>query len=240
MGASEVRARFSAGAERLAELEEARRDELRRRLVSFGELRGDERVLDAGTGTGALAFAISPLVREVVAVDLVPEMLAEGRRRASAFPNVTFLEGDLTRMELPSGSFDLAASVRTLHHVARPELAVAELVRVTRPGGRILVADQLAPADPLVAFELNRFERARDRSHTRTLADIDLRHLFESNSLVLRRAEVVRETRELDRHLDLAGCEGAGRDEARALAPPGDTYTVELGWYVLQKPGFGG
>src|SRR5919106_37247 len=64
---------------------------------------------------------------------------------------------------------DIACSRRTLHHIARPELALAELVRVTVPGGHVFVDDQIAPVDPLAALELDRFERARDPSHTRTL-----------------------------------------------------------------------
>jgi ubiquinone/menaquinone biosynthesis C-methylase UbiE len=231
-----VRARFAATAPRLAESEERRREELRERLRRFVSPRGDERVLDAGTGAGAVAFAIAPLVREVVAVDLVPELLAEARRRAADFPNVTFVEGDVAALPRDVGSFDLACSVRTLHHVARPELAVAELARVARPGGELLVVDQLAPVDPLAAVELNRFERARDPSHTRTLADVDLRSLFEANGLVLQRAEVVRERRELDAYLDLAGCEGEERERARTLAPGPTAYLVEVGWYLLRKP----
>ena len=97
-----------------------------------------------------------------------------------------------TRPTLPfeTGSFDLACSRRTLHHIAHPEPAIAELVRVTAPGGRVFVDDQIAPIDPLAAFELDRFERARDPSHTRTLPDVDFRHLFEANGLVLVRAAV--------------------------------------------------
>ena len=233
-----LRARFAATAPLVAEREERRREELRERLRRFAELRGDERVLDAGTGTGALAFAVAPLVREVVAVDIVPELLDEGRRRAEGFPNVSFVEGDITALPLDSGSFDIVCSLRTLHHVPRPELVVAELVRLTRPDGRLLVVDQIAPADPLVALELNRFERARDSTHTRTLPDVDLRHLFEANSLVLRKAEVVREARELEPYLDLAGCGGEAREHARSLAPGSASYTAEVGWYLLHKPGF--
>jgi ubiquinone/menaquinone biosynthesis C-methylase UbiE len=196
-------------------------------------------VLDAGTGAGAVAFALAPLVDEVVAVDRVPELLDQARRRTEEFPNVEFVEGDVTRLPEGIGSFDLACSVRTLHHVARPELAVAELVRVTRPGRLVLVADQLASVDPLAALALNRFEHARDPTHTRTLADVDLRSLFEANGLVLRRAEVVRERRELDEYLDLAGCEGVEREQARSLAPGPSSYVAEVGWYLLVKPGFG-
>jgi hypothetical protein len=50
---------------------------------------------------------------------------------------------------------------------------------------------------------------------------------------VLRRAEVVREPRELDSYLDLAGCEGEARERARALAPRG--YTPDIGWYLLTR-----
>jgi ubiquinone/menaquinone biosynthesis C-methylase UbiE len=214
-------------------LQDARAAELADRVRRFLVTAGDERALDAGTGTGALAFALAPLVREVVAVDLVPELLERARERASQYPNVSFVEGDVTALPFERASFDLAGSLRTLHHIARPELAVAELARVTRLGGRVLVIDQIAPVDPLAALELNRFERARDPTHTRALADIDLRHLFEANGLILRRAEFQREPRELDSYLDLAGCEGDARKEAQALAPK--DYTAELGWYLLER-----
>jgi SAM-dependent methyltransferase len=231
-----LRERFAATAGSLAELEERRREELRRELQRFVQPRGHELVLDAGTGTGALAFALAPLVHEVVAVDIVPELLDEARRRSGDFPNVRFIEGDATRLDLDAGSFDLAGSLRTLHHVARPELVVAELTRVTRPGGTVLVVDQIAPVDPLEALELNRFERARDPSATRVLAEVDLRGLFEANGLVLERAQTVQEPRELEAYLDRAGCEGDARAAALRLAPPG--YEATVGWYLLRKPGF--
>jgi ubiquinone/menaquinone biosynthesis C-methylase UbiE len=196
-------------------------------------VRGDERVLDAGTGVGALAFAFAPLVREVVAVDLVPERLDVARERAPE--NVSFVEADATALPFELASFDLAATLRTLHHVPRPELAVAELARVTRPGGQVLVIDQIGPIDPLAAIELDRFERARDPSHTRLLPDGDLRAFFEANRLVLLRAQFEREPRELDAYLDLAGCAGDARERARRLAPA-DPYTAELAWYLLRRP----
>lgn len=235
MSGDPLRERFAATAERLGELEERRREALRDELRRFLQPAGDERALDSGTGTGAFAFALAPLVREVVAVDLVPELLEEARRRGEGFPNVRFVEGDATRLELETGSFDLAGCLRTLHHVGRPELVVAELTRVTRPGGRILVADQIAPVDPLAALELNRFERARDPSTTRVLAEVDLRGLFEANALILERSRSFQEHRELETYLDLAGCEGEARAQARALAPSG--YAATVGWYLLHKPG---
>jgi len=228
-----TRERFAKTAERIAALQDARAAELEAKVVSFVAPAGDERALDSGSGAGALAFALAPHVREVVAVDLVPELLEQGRRRADRAPNVTFVEGDATSLSFEPFSFDLAGCLRTLHHLARPELAVAELVRVTRPRGRVLVVDQIAPVDPVAAAELNAFERTRDSSHVRAFADIDLRQLFESNDLVLLRAEYERESRELDSYLDLAGCEGEARAQAEGLAPR--PYVAELGWYLLEK-----
>jgi ubiquinone/menaquinone biosynthesis C-methylase UbiE len=225
--------RFGKTAERVAALQDARAAELEAKVVRFAELEGDERVLDSAAGAGALAFALAPHVREVVAVDLVPELLEQGRQRAARVENVEFIEGDATKLPFERASFDLSATLRSLHHIARPELAVAELARVTRLGGRVLVVDQLAPVDPLAAFELNAFERTRDPSHTRTLADVDLRHLFEANGLVLTRVKYETESRELDPYLDLAGCEGEERQRAETLAP--SPYVVELGWYLLDR-----
>ena len=228
-----TRERFGKTADRIAALQDARAAELEAKVVRFVAPGGEELALDSGSGAGALAFALAPHVREVVAVDLVPELLEEGRKRGERFPNVSFAEGDATKLPLEDGSFDLTGSLRTLHHIARPELAVAELARLTRPGGRVLMVDQIAPVDPVAAAELNAFERARDPSHARALADIDLRHLFEANELVLLQAEYEQEPRELGPYLDLAGCEGEARERVEALAPP--NYTAELGWYLLEK-----
>ena len=231
----DVRARFGATAARVAEHAQAQVEQVREQLRSFVAPSGDERALDVGTGAGTLAVALAPLVREVVGVDVVRELLEAARRAAP--PNVTFVEGDATRLPFDTASFDLVCCRRTLHHVARPELVVAELARVTRSGGLIFVDDQVAPADPLAALELDRFERARDPSHTRTLPDTDLRSLFDANDLVLRRTRFQEHHRELGYYLDLAGCEGEARERAQALSPGGpDAYVAESGWYLLRKP----
>src|SRR5712691_47517 len=213
----DVRARFGATAERVAEHAARQIETVREQLRSFVAPTGDEGAIDAGTGAGTLALALAPLVREVVGVDVVPELLERARRGAPA--NVTFVEGDATSLPFEAGSFDLSCSRRTLHHIAHPEYAVSELARVTAPGGRVFVDDQIAPVDPLAALELDRFERARDPSHTRTLPDIDFRHLFEANGLVLQQTRFDSHRRELGAYLDLAGCQGEARERARQLSP---------------------
>jgi|SRR5579884_2751577 len=217
------------------ESQRRRAADLEERVRQFVQPGGEERALDVGSGLGALALALAPHVREVVAVELREERVERARAIiARDVANVEFLVGDAQRLDFARGEFDLAGTLRTLHHVPRPELVVAELARVTRPGGTVLVVDQLAPDDPLEALELDRFERARDPSHTRLLPDVDLRGLFDANRLVLVRAERQREERELERYLDLAGCHGDERKKAVTLAPAG-TLTVAVGWYLLRR-----
>lgn len=228
--------RFARTAARLAARQDARAAGLAEEVRRFVLPRGDERALDVGTGAGALALALAPLVREVVGVDPVPELLTLARERAAGLANVELVEGDGTALPFEDFSFDLSGTLRTLHHVHRPELIVAELVRVTRPGGRVLVVDQLAPSDPLEALTVDRFERARDPGHERLLPDGDLRQLFEANGLVLLRDRHEPEERDLDAYLELAGCEGDAAERARSLLPAArEPLLAVVGWYLLER-----
>jgi ubiquinone/menaquinone biosynthesis C-methylase UbiE len=230
-----VRKRFGETAELVGEQHDRRAAATQERLRRLLTLTGEQRALDVGTGAGAFAIALAPLVREVIGVDVVSEFLDEDRRKRAP-ANVELVEADATALPYELGSFDLVCTARTLHHVPRPELVLAEMNRVLRPGGTMLVVDQVAPVDSLAAIELNRFERARDPSTTRILADVDLRGLFDANGLVLRHAEIVPEGRDLDRCFDLAGCQGDERERERALAPR--ETSAQIAWYVLHKPGF--
>jgi ubiquinone/menaquinone biosynthesis C-methylase UbiE len=214
------------------QLQAERHDDLvaraRRLLAPLG---GDERALDVGCGTGALAYALAPLVGEVVGVDASEELLAAALEHAP--PGCTFVVGDAEALPFPYGDFDLVGCLRVLHHVRRPELVVAEIARVTRPGGRILLADQLGDIDPTRSLELDRFERARDPTHTRLLPDADIRGYLDANDLVVIANEIVRERRDMERYLDVAGLEGEARDRVARMAPA--VYEVEVGWYVARK-----
>jgi ubiquinone/menaquinone biosynthesis C-methylase UbiE len=233
-GVSSSTDRFARTAERMAVRQDSRAARLALEVRDFVQPTGDERALDVGTGAGALALALAPLVREVVGLDPVPELLELARARG--VPNAEFVEGDGTALPFPDGAFDLAGTLRTLHHVARPELVVAELARVARPGGNVLVVDQLAPDDTTAAAVVHEFETARDPSHARLLSDAELRELFAASGLVLLRERCERERRDLASYLDLAGCEGDSRAgvETLAAAHP-EVLEVRVGWYLLAR-----
>jgi hypothetical protein len=107
---------------------------------------------------------------------------------------------------------------------------------VTRPGGRVLVVDQLAPDDPAEAAVLQEFETARDASHTRLLTDEELRALFAANGLSPLRMRREEERRDLSAYLDLAGCEGERRTRTEALVAADPRVLVTgVGWYLLER-----
>jgi ubiquinone/menaquinone biosynthesis C-methylase UbiE len=121
----------------VVELEEAAVPELR--------LRPGMRVLDLGCGTGEDSRRLAGLVGptgEVVGIDASEAMLAVARARAegTGLP-VTFHLGDAMRLDLPTESFDAARCERLLLHVPDPPVALGEMVRVTRHGGRIVAMD---------------------------------------------------------------------------------------------------
>lgn len=213
-----------------AERAEALAEHVQRFLSPF---LGNEVALDAGCGTGSLAFALASFVAEVVGVDTNEQYLEAGR--AAAPSNVRLVDGDITALPFGYAEFDLACCHRVLHHVRRPELAVSELARVTRPGGRLFIADQLGSADPLKSLELDRFERRRDASHQRLLPDADIRGYLDANDLVLLASEVTREQVDIEQRLELAGLDEEERARIRGPAPA-PPYEIEVGWYVSRKP----
>jgi len=138
-------------------------------LLEAAELRGSERVLDLGTGTGHTALAFAPRVAEVVGLDLTAEMLEQARALAGerGCANVRFELGDASSLEHADASFDLVTCRVCAHHFADPAGAVRESARVLRPGGRLLLVDSVAPEDPAQDTFLNAIELLRDPSHVR-------------------------------------------------------------------------
>jgi ubiquinone/menaquinone biosynthesis C-methylase UbiE len=216
-------------------LQEQRSADLAQRLRRLlGPFTGNEAALDAGCGTGAVAFALAEHVAEVVGVDTRTEYLEAARAAAPA--NVRFVEGDVMALPFGYAEFDIVCCHRVLHHVRRPELAVSELARVARAGGKVFLADQLGSVDPLLSLEMDRFEHLRDSTHQRLLPDADIRGYLDANDLVLLSSEVTREQVDLEERLELAGFDEEERIRIRGPAPA-TPHEIEVGWYVSRKPG---
>ncbi|HEV8439207.1 MAG TPA: class I SAM-dependent methyltransferase [Methylomirabilota bacterium] len=98
--------------------------------------------LDAGCGTGFLAFELAARGHHVTGIDFAPAMLAEARRKAAERGvSIRFEEADAEQLPFAAGSFDLAISRHLLWTLPHPEAAIDEWIRVLRPGGRLVIVD---------------------------------------------------------------------------------------------------
>ncbi|MEN0066525.1 MAG: methyltransferase domain-containing protein [Myxococcota bacterium] len=110
------------------------------RIAAVADIAPGQRCLDVACGTGALTRAVVARAGDpslVVGLDAQPEMLDVARR---AVPGVRWVEGDATALSFEDGSFDRSVSQFGLMFVDDPGRALAELRRVTRPGGRVVAA----------------------------------------------------------------------------------------------------
>lgn len=138
-------------------------------MLDAASPRADERVLDVGCGAGHTALAFAPRVREVVGLDLTEAMLAEASALAArrGIRNLRTEQGDAMALPHADASFDLVTCRQCAHHFERPALALREIARVLRPGGRLVLVDSVAPEEPAQDTFLNAIEWLRDPSHVR-------------------------------------------------------------------------
>jgi ubiquinone/menaquinone biosynthesis C-methylase UbiE len=107
-------------------------------LIEALDLHSTERVLDVATGSGNAAMAAARRGCSVVGIDYVPELLDRARRRTEAEGlEIEYVEGDAEALPFEAGSFDVVSSVFGAMFAPNQEQTASELVRVTRPGGRI-------------------------------------------------------------------------------------------------------
>jgi ubiquinone/menaquinone biosynthesis C-methylase UbiE len=102
-------------------------------------------VADVGTGTGFVAAGVAPRVRSVVALDNSPAMLGVARENIEALRigNVELLLGEIMALPLFSDSVDAAFANMVLHHAEDPEVMLREMARVVRPGGAVVITDEV-------------------------------------------------------------------------------------------------
>ena len=138
-------------------------------IENFVRGRADARVLDLGCGGGHVSYRAAPHVREVVACDLTPEMLAQVKQTAAerGLDNIAVREAAAERLPFDDGAFDIVLTRYSAHHWNNWEAGLREARRVLKRTGRAVFADGCAPAHPLLDTHLQTIELLRDPSHVR-------------------------------------------------------------------------
>ncbi|MCX6502702.1 MAG: demethylmenaquinone methyltransferase [Microbacterium sp.] len=111
--------------------------------------RPGQRILDLAAGTGASSVALAHSGAEIVAADFSPGMIAEGAKRHGDIPNLTFRQADATALPFEDDEFDTVTISFGLRNVSDPQQALREMLRVTKPGGRLVVCEFSHPPQPL-------------------------------------------------------------------------------------------
>jgi ubiquinone/menaquinone biosynthesis C-methylase UbiE len=143
-------------------------------------------VLDVACGAAHAAEAVAPAVRQVVGIDLTAALLEIGaeRLRAAGVTNVVLQEGDAEALPFVGESFDVVFCRSSLHHFGAPHVAVAEMVRVCRRGGRVVLVDLVAPPE-IDRDAFDDLHRLLDPSHVKTFTEEELADLASGGSTEL-------------------------------------------------------
>jgi SAM-dependent methyltransferase len=137
-------------------------------------------LLDVACGGGIVVCAFAPYVKHATGIDMTPAMLDRARELATekGVANVTWSLGDVAALPRPDGAFTIVLTRFAVHHFPDPVAVMREMVRVCAPGGRVVVVDTCASADPAKAAAFNRLEKLRDPSHVRALPLAELQAMF--------------------------------------------------------------
>lgn len=111
--------------------------------------RPGQRILDLAAGTGVSSVVLAQSGADVTAADFSPGMIAEGERKHAGIPNLRFVEADAENLPFGDDEFDAVTMSFGLRNVADPRRALRELLRVTKPGGRVVICEFSHPPSRL-------------------------------------------------------------------------------------------
>jgi ubiquinone/menaquinone biosynthesis C-methylase UbiE len=148
-------------------------------ILSASKVGSSDMALDVACGPGMLACAFAEVARHVTGIDLTPAMIerAQALQQSKGRTNMAWRIGDILPLPFPDASFSLVFTRYSFHHFLDPKAVLAEMVRVCRSGGRVVVVDVFTTG-PEQAREFNHMEKLRDPSHVRALSLEELTGLF--------------------------------------------------------------
>jgi len=202
-------------------------------VVDFAMPTGTERVLDIGTGAGHTALALAPRVAHVVLTDPVDAMLgaARGLFQDAGVRNAEFVTAVAERLPFPDADFDIVTTRLAAHHFDDVALAMREVARVLRPGGRFIFIDTLAPNDAQSAAFQHEVESLRDPTHRRIYTEREWIAFCEQAGFRVEKTEVVRKAHDFEPWLQRGGEDAATMRRVRdrfLTAPPSAVWDLTI------------
>ena len=170
----------------------AKQDELSY-LVTLVSPSSSCHMLDVATGGGHTALAFAPYVDSVIASDITPQMLAQAQTYIleQNGTNVRYKLVDAICMPFDAETFDLVTCRIAAHHFSDAVTFVQEANRVLKPGGTLLVQDQVMPEDDLTARYIEAYEKLRDPSHNRAYSETEWQAMLTGNGFDVKHSEII-------------------------------------------------
>jgi ubiquinone/menaquinone biosynthesis C-methylase UbiE len=168
----DVETAFARQAQSFATSQVANSERLLTALLAAAQPSADQRWLDAACGPGIITRALARHAGHVLGVDTTAEMVSLARETAAVegLDNAGFRVADATATGCSDASFDGAVTRFAIHHIPAPDRLFAELARVVRPDGRIVVLDHVADEQAEARSWVQEVERLRDPSHWASLS----------------------------------------------------------------------
>ena len=211
---------WAARARRYDQLQWVNNDRLLAAMVEVAVSEHPARVLDIGTGSGKVLLAMRDLLRsgEFWGIDLSPEMMSKIPRHDGLVLKICDAE---SLDGIPDGHFDVVTSRMAFHHIGNLERAMASIVRVLRPGGRLVVCEGVPPSARTVRWYTDMFRYKEDR-HTLTEGDL-IQAFAQARFEHIRTYSVIMRKASLNNWLDNAGIPQRNIDMIKQMhfsAPP--------------------
>jgi ubiquinone/menaquinone biosynthesis C-methylase UbiE len=167
MTRSLVQQQFGANAEKYVQSKVHATGHSLARMVELADPQTHWLALDVAPGGGHSAIAIARYAARVMAVDITRDMLVAARAHAIGLglDNLVWVQGDGGMLPVQDQTFDLVTCRVALHHFPDQAGAIADWARVLKPGGRLVLVDNIGPDDPEANKYINAFETIRDPSH---------------------------------------------------------------------------
>lgn len=190
-----VQRQFSKQAEKYVSSESHAKGDDLELMLEWLRPQADWNVLDIATGGGHVTKRLSPHVAHIFATDLTRGMLEAARNHLSQHcSNVWYLVADAERLPFLGGTFDAVTCRIAAHHFPNPEAFVHEAARVLKPGGSLLLIDNIVPEDARIADYVNRLEKLRDTSHVRCCGISEWTEWASAAGLEIRNSRVRKKT----------------------------------------------
>jgi ubiquinone/menaquinone biosynthesis C-methylase UbiE len=186
-------------------------------LIDMSGVSGDDQVLDVACGPGLVACAFAPHARQVTGIDITPAMIEQARvlQGEKKLKNLTWQVGDVLPLPFTGALFSVVLTRYSFHHFLHPAAVLAEMVRVCRAGGRVLVTDVVLPPEKADAY--NHMERLRDPSHTRALTYPEMAEIIGASGLTNLQTGHYKVEMELEKQLSASFPHPGDADRIRRL-----------------------